>query len=313
MAFMLLGYGSCETLCLADINPQAIEACRRTIRDNSLSDKVSVYLSDNLKSIPSTEQWDIVVSNPIHFADAYPGDILRYDEDWRAHREFFASVGKFLKPNGVVLLQENNWGSTIETFRGMIEDAGLKIILAEDALPERTNGDHIFILGVMRREDTLPEWARGPTPPAPYRIGDIIDFSHKGRPRRFLIRGWSTPESWGTWTSADIAEIGLRVKEQPGPLELIIEARALIGPNRPEQAVEVLVNGNEIGQLTYRNPDAVEQHIVLPSGIVKGPEQDLIVTFRIFSPKSPAELGMSADPRKLGIGVSSIVLKKAVA
>jgi hypothetical protein len=53
IGFSLLANGLCETLCVADINDQAVEACRRTVRTNRLSDRVSVYESDNLNNIPS--------------------------------------------------------------------------------------------------------------------------------------------------------------------------------------------------------------------------------------------------------------------
>jgi hypothetical protein len=49
IAFSLLGHGLAETLCLADINPEAVEACRRTIASNGLGDRAAVYHSDNLK------------------------------------------------------------------------------------------------------------------------------------------------------------------------------------------------------------------------------------------------------------------------
>jgi tRNA1(Val) A37 N6-methylase TrmN6 len=67
IGFSLLGHGLCDTLCLADINPESVRACQRTIAENALSDRVSVYCSDNLKSIPPEEQWDLVVSNPPTF------------------------------------------------------------------------------------------------------------------------------------------------------------------------------------------------------------------------------------------------------
>jgi Methyltransferase small domain len=80
IGFSLLAHGLCETLCLADINPEAVQACQCTIADNALSDRASVYCSDNLRNIPPTEQWDLVVSNPPHFIDdsdptrkSYPG------------------------------------------------------------------------------------------------------------------------------------------------------------------------------------------------------------------------------------------------
>ena len=61
IGFSLLAHGLCETLCLADINEDAIEACRRTIRTNRLADRVSLYRSDNLTAIPASERWDLVV------------------------------------------------------------------------------------------------------------------------------------------------------------------------------------------------------------------------------------------------------------
>src|SRR5215467_9087861 len=67
IGFSLLAHGLCEKLTLADINPEAVQACRRTIADNALSDRVSVYCSDNLQDIPAAEKWDLVVSNPPHF------------------------------------------------------------------------------------------------------------------------------------------------------------------------------------------------------------------------------------------------------
>lgn len=308
LAFSLLGRGFCETLCLADINPRALEACQLTIRENGLSDKVSVYLSDNLKNIPESEKWDIVVSNPIHFADDYPGDILRHDAGWETHRQFFAEVGKFLKPNGVVLLQEQNWGSTVETFRGMIDDADLKIIFTDNALPERTDRDHIYLLGVMRKSDTLPEWARGPTPVAPYRIGERIDFSRAGYPERYFTRGWSKPEPWGTWTNAEIAELRIQPADRCDQLDLIIEARAFIAPSHPAQIIEVLANGALLDRLAYEDSEMIEKRLRLPETIAKS-GGDVVLTFRMPSAKSPAELGMSSDTRQLGLGVISMRLQ----
>ena len=43
IGFSLLGKGQCETLCLADINPTSVAACRRTLADNGLSGRVTVY------------------------------------------------------------------------------------------------------------------------------------------------------------------------------------------------------------------------------------------------------------------------------
>jgi methylase of polypeptide subunit release factors len=120
IGFSMLGL--CEILCLSDINPAAA-SCQHTVRVNKLSDRVSVCQSDNLKSIPRSEMWNLIVSNPPHFVDQYEGDIRAHDPDWRIHKNFFETVGDHLAEDGVIVLQENNRGSIVETFRPMIEQS----------------------------------------------------------------------------------------------------------------------------------------------------------------------------------------------
>src|SRR3954469_25304495 len=57
IGFSLLANGLVDTLCLADVNPEAVAACKRTIARNRLEGRVDVYLSDNLAGIPAAEQW----------------------------------------------------------------------------------------------------------------------------------------------------------------------------------------------------------------------------------------------------------------
>jgi methylase of polypeptide subunit release factors len=156
----MLAHELCATLCLSDINPDAVKALRRTVAVNGLSDRVAVYLSNNLKTIPRTERWDLVVSNPPHFVDEYLGSRLAHDPGWSIHREFFATIEPFLKPRGVIVLQENNAGSTMETFRGMIEHSGLKIAFVHGASPQRTPDHRYYYIGIMRRADVVPGWAK---------------------------------------------------------------------------------------------------------------------------------------------------------
>jgi SAM-dependent methyltransferase len=159
IGFALLGYGFCDTLCVADVNPEAVEACRLTAVNNGLGGRVAVYHSDNLDHIPATEQWDLVVGNPPHFADSSPGQLRYHDADWHLHRRFFGAVARFLKPGGVIVLLENNLGSTAETFRAMIEAAGLSIAFVHGCENRRTPYPRIYFIGIARRGDALPAWA----------------------------------------------------------------------------------------------------------------------------------------------------------
>lgn len=158
IGFSLLGNGLCETLCLADINPAAVASCRETIQANNLENRATVYLSDNLAQIPSSEKWNIVVSNPPHFIDQYVGDIRAHDPEWNIHRRFFNSIAAHLADDGVIVLQENNRGSTVETFRSMISDAGLEIVFVEGDFPHLTEKSSFYFIGIMKNDAVRPSW-----------------------------------------------------------------------------------------------------------------------------------------------------------
>jgi methylase of polypeptide subunit release factors len=134
IGFALLGHGFCDSLCLADINPLAVEVCQETIRKNRLQGKVDVYLSDCLESIPTYEAWDLVVGNPPHSGtgtwDIGPEwglPLLWSDKGWDIHQRFYLNVAKFLNPGATVLIQENNKLSSVDTFKNMIEKGGLEM------------------------------------------------------------------------------------------------------------------------------------------------------------------------------------------
>jgi len=137
IGFSLLANGLCESLCLIDINPEAVKMCKKTIEENKLEDRVSVYLSDGLSNIPPSEKWDLVVSNPPnanHLWEKNKGTMTaaRYlrvvDPNWNIHRQFYADVGKFLKPKGSVLFVENIEANMPWFHSEMIIKNGLELV-----------------------------------------------------------------------------------------------------------------------------------------------------------------------------------------
>jgi methylase of polypeptide subunit release factors len=149
----LLEMGICKKLCLADINPQAIESIRNTVKENGLEDRVSFYLSDNFKSVPDHEKFDLIVSNPPNYFALNPehnlyqqwkDDLRPNDPDWKLHKEFYSTVIPHLLPNAVLLIEEvepfkedvyiparskqpydRRGHFPIEEFKKMISEAGL--------------------------------------------------------------------------------------------------------------------------------------------------------------------------------------------
>ena len=54
---------------------------------------------------------------------------------------------------------ENNRASTLDDdFRRMIEDGGLKVVLAHNNVPKRTPEDRFYFIVSMRKDDTPPAW-----------------------------------------------------------------------------------------------------------------------------------------------------------
>jgi predicted RNA methylase len=123
IGYSLLAAGWCESLVLADIDPDSVSTARFTAAHNELEDRVVVYRSDALEQIPDSERWDLVVANPPHFSERN-ADIRIFDPGWELHRRFYASVASHMNPGGLVVMAENQAGSDPELFEEMIRAGG---------------------------------------------------------------------------------------------------------------------------------------------------------------------------------------------
>jgi len=64
IGFSLLAEGLCNSLCLVDINPEAIKAIQETIKLNNLQDKVTVYQSDGLSMFQRLKNGTLLYLTP---------------------------------------------------------------------------------------------------------------------------------------------------------------------------------------------------------------------------------------------------------
>jgi hypothetical protein len=62
------------------------------------------------------------------------------------HRNFFETVSDHLAEDGVIVLQENNRGSTVQTFRSMIEQSGFAIFFSHGDHPTLTKESSFTLL-----------------------------------------------------------------------------------------------------------------------------------------------------------------------
>jgi hypothetical protein len=132
IGFSLLAHGLCRSLCLADVNPEAVAASQETVRRNHLEDRVAVYHSDCLDAIPPIEQWDLVIGNPPHSGTdtvlPWGPSRIYMDPGWTLHRRFYQDIARFLRRGAAVLVQENADLSTADAFRLMIAAGGLDFV-----------------------------------------------------------------------------------------------------------------------------------------------------------------------------------------
>lgn len=132
--YTLLGAGICKSLFLADIYEPAVSQANKTAKSNGLLDKVHILNSNNWDGFSNHQKFDLIVGNPPHFnVHNYYNEIWQFtsrvyfDQDWQIHREFFSKAKIHLAPDGEILLLECAWGSGVNTFQVMIDDAGLRI------------------------------------------------------------------------------------------------------------------------------------------------------------------------------------------
>jgi len=166
------------------------------------------------------------------------------------------------------------------------------------------------IPGVTEYQVAGPLWRyaswrrRGPAPS--YALGNAINFSVPADLQTYGEFGFSEAEPSGSWVVGDTAEIRLRPKESAASdLDLIVNARAFVSSAQPRQEVDVTVNREPVARWFFDSTATVEKRARIPRRLTQG---TMTVTFRVSAPHSPASLGLSDDPRSLGLGLADMVL-----
>jgi hypothetical protein len=136
-------------------------------------------------------------------------------------------------------------------------------------------------------------------------------FQSKAPATRHLGRGWSDPEPWGVWSVGPHAELAIPIRERvEGDVTISIEARAYLVPSRADdQHVIVEANGAEVARLQYAGRDSQRAtRVISVPKAVAARGSPMRITFKISTPRSPAELGVGRDTRALGIGLQTLTL-----
>jgi hypothetical protein len=132
--------------------------------------------------------------------------------------------------------------------------------------------------------------------------GKPIRFDQPFQSRSHLGRGWSSFEPVGIWTDAAIAELNFYSGPRPaGAFDVHFSLTPFFSKGRPQQ-VTISVGGVELCRWDF--PDHQERaaswrRVTVPLHLMT--DGRIRMQLRVKDPHSPKQIGMSEDPRELGI------------
>jgi 16S rRNA G966 N2-methylase RsmD len=128
----ILANNKCRQLtCIEQYQP-AVDICQYSVENlpEKLKSAVTVCHGNTVKTLPSNQQYDLIVGNPPwspgHLLTAHDQRLFG-DLDWQAHQDFFANIKQRLAPDGVIMLVEGITVSGPGDFNHMIKHSGLEI------------------------------------------------------------------------------------------------------------------------------------------------------------------------------------------
>lgn len=145
----------------------------------------------------------------------------------------------------------------------------------------------------------------------PFPPGSQHSFAKDSPWLGWLSAGWSTPEPWGVWSDAKHALLAMdgRMLGIDSAGELKFGATAFVTAKHPEQQVTVEVNGAVTGHYVVRYPKT-DWDFSIPLSAQDLARPRIVISFALPDAVSPKSLGLSADPRTLGIGLKYVQLQQ---
>jgi hypothetical protein len=133
--------------------------------------------------------------------------------------------------------------------------------------------------------------------------GEKVGFAEGGRGFGMVREGFSSPESWATWTDGERARIevcGLAVRPEES-VHLVFHVAPFSPPGSAPPEVGVLVAGEQRDTWRFAPGDRVVAREVLLPGAAIPSNGCVDLGFRMTGLRSPAALGLSEDSRRLGL------------
>lgn len=131
----------------------------------------------------------------------------------------------------------------------------------------------------------------------------LVGQSKEGN--QILRSGWSTPEAWGVWSDGRVSKISLPCNPAQfyfNQDEIYIELHL-----QPFGSRNISIDHN--GLIVYEGSINESSIVNFTADVERCRKNSIDFSINIANPKSPFELGQSADTRKLGVGLTKFVIK----
>jgi hypothetical protein len=135
-----------------------------------------------------------------------------------------------------------------------------------------------------------------------------VYFNNAGLGVKYFGIGWSTPEEWGTWASQEKSTLLFELDARKEMLvEFELNVLSYIPNDISVQTLKVYLNGVQVFKQEFNSSNPAKRVSfkgkVLPAGNTNE------ISFQVSPIYRPKDFGKSNDPRRLGLGVTSIYLK----
>ena len=179
-------------------------------------------------------------------------------------------------------------------------------IIANNAFREISHGDLLSLgKGVHQEQTQIPSGLEQAEELPAYPEKGGIDFGGSGV-QAFLGDGWSGPEGAFRWTDNIKSEILFALDNVHAEI-LDLKLHPFLAPGRlGAQRLIIKMNGRPVADLVLSDPDSKVYSIRLPKDVLDAKN---VLQLEVPDARSPQELGISKDSRRLGIAMELVRLR----
>ena len=258
-----------------------------------------------VKSYYSSSQSDI---KEIMKSQAIARDFFAQSIDDVSYRNTIAQFHK--------LSMASNWMITLSELqvdkKGILSQAvtseDMSILPGSAFVLSETRGDGVHDNGILMGDYRVYS-ADAYKTPLSVSSGVAVDTNIKNvYTSQFLTKGFSYPEVWGTWTDEARAEIKFSLSRSPSrTISIILNVNAWIDRGHDNFLVTAIYRGKQIGSHTFSDSRVTDWVLNIDKHEVD-PDNVIVVDLVFNNSVSPQSVGVSADPRKLGLGLRRFVV-----